>query len=295
MSPVKEPAYFSRAHVRDEVRRAVPYMQSEEAYLELFSGATDAHSVIGESSTSYMRSEADLEQLKAFSECPKIIAMVRDPVSLVSSYFHFLRFQGWEPLNSLREAWDIQDERCAGHIESVAANRPDSLAYRNVAQIGHQVERLFRMFGRENVLVLLSDDLRNDTVNVCETVQRFLKLTYMGNIKMPHSNEARAAKMQIFDSLLQTKSHTVFQLKNRLKRFLGLRSLGIRRLLNRYNSTPVQHSISVELRDEMRMYFASDVSLLEKLLDRNLFELWGWEVAGKLPNRVRDVSPDASQ
>lgn len=277
MSPVKEPAYFSRGRVRDDVRRTLPYLRDEAAYLKLFSGATSAHKVVGESSTCYMRAESDLEELREFAGKPKIIALVRDPVLLVSSYFHFLRFQGWEPLDTMREAWDIQDERCAGHIESFAANRPDSLAYRNVALLGQQVDRLFRMFGRDNVLILLTDDLRDDMGDVGATLQTFLGLSYVPEIDLPRRNVARAARVRTIDGLVKSNSRTVLQLKNRIKRLFGVKSFGIRRLIETINSTPIRHSVEGKLRDEMRAYFRPDVALLGRLLDRNLFDLWGWE------------------
>lgn len=292
MSPVKEPSYFARAHVRDDVRRTMPYMQSETAYLKLFSGATEVHKVVGESSTCYMRAEADLEELKAFAENPKIIALVRDPVSLVSSYFHFLRYQGWEPLNTLREAWDIQDDRCAGKVESATANRPDSLAYRNVALLGQQVERLYRMFGSENVLVLVSNDLRDDTSNVCRTLQKFLGLTYVAEIEMPHNNVARAAKVQFIDRLFKRSPKIVLQLKNRIKRLVGVRSFGIRRLIDRFNSKRIQHSVDSELRNEMRAYFRNDVALLGSLLDRDLLDLWSWTDSTRVRNSEHEAAAE---
>jgi hypothetical protein len=276
MSPVKEPAYFSRAHVRDDVRRTIPHLRSEREYLMLFSGATSEHRVVGESSTCYMRSKADLQELKNFSGDPHVIALVRDPVSLVSSYFHYLRFTGWEPLRTLREAWNVQDDRCAGHILSAAANRPDSLAYRNVALLGQQVERLFEMFGRGKVLVLLFDDLRDDTESVGRSVQDFLGLTH-ADISMPHSNVARAGRMQFLDALIKHNSRPVVATKNTIKRLFGVRSLGIRRLVDNVNATMIQHSVETALRDEMRGYFRRDVELLGELLDRDLLKLWGWE------------------
>ena len=51
MSRIKEPAYFSRSHVREDIRLSVPYFHSETEYLKLFSDATMKHKVVGESST----------------------------------------------------------------------------------------------------------------------------------------------------------------------------------------------------------------------------------------------------
>lgn len=276
MSAVKEPAYFSRFRVNDDVRSTVPYMSNEDAYLGLFSEANSEHKIVGESSTCYMRAESDLQELKEFSGNPRIVASVRDPVSLVSSYFHYLRFQGWEPLRTLRDAWDIQDERCDGRVTSVTAHRPDSLAYRNVALLGQQVDRLFRMFGRDNVMILLSEDLRDDAVNVGKSLQQFLGLTYIDQIEMPHTNAARAAKVQLVDNLVKRQPEMLRWLKNRVKKSLNVQSFGVRRLIESFNSVPIQHSVDEALRDEMRAYFHHDVALLGELLDRNLFKKWGW-------------------
>jgi len=277
MSRIKEPAYFSRSHVREDIRLSVPYFHSETEYLKLFSDATMKHKVVGESSTCYMRAESDLRELHAFSGDPKIIALVRDPVQLVSSYFHYMRHQGWEPLASLQEAWEIQDERCGGRVEAPSANRPDSLAYRNVALLGHQAERLYRMFGRDNVLILISDDLRRNPVATGREVQRFLELTYDADIVVPLRNTARGARFRSLDGLVKRHPKSVITAKNRMKRMFGVKSFGIRRLIDRLNSIPLQHSVDSRLRDEMRDFFRSDVALLGRLLNRDLFALWGWE------------------
>jgi hypothetical protein len=281
MSTPKEPAYFTRMNVRDDVRALAPHMQSEAGYLALFSGATPEHKVVGESSTSYLRSEAALEEIKAFSDSPKIIAMVRDPVRLVSSYFHFQRFQGWEPLATLKEAWDVQDERCSGNISSATANRPDSLAYRNVALLGQQVQGVYRIFDRDDVLIVVLDDLRDNTTQVCRSIQEFLGLTYDADIQLPYDNVARAAKVKSIDKLMNRDLQFVTRAKNRIKSILGVRSLGIRRFVESVNSEQIKHSVEKELRDEMRAYFHEDVSLLGQQLNRNLLDTWGWTESAK--------------
>lgn len=287
MSPVKEPAYFSSSRVTSDVRRTVPYLQSEAAYLRLFAGATEKHRAIGEFSTCYLRAAEDLGELKSFAGQPKIIAVVRDPVSLISSYFHYLRFKGWEPLTNLREAWAVQDERCAGHVISGTAHRRDSLAYRNVALLGKQVQRLCRMFDHDDVLILLSDDFREDTDSLCRKLQAFLGLTYTPHIEMPHSNAARAPRVQFIDGLMKRDSRILRHVKNSMKRLFNVQSFGIRRLIEDINSEPMQHSVDEELQDEIRAYYWSDVELLGRIMGRNLLQHWGWEK----PSSVLDFAP----
>jgi hypothetical protein len=286
MSSVKEPAYFSRNAVRPGVRDITPHMQSETAYLELFRGATPSHKIIGESSTSYLRSEAALGAIRAFSENAKIIAVVRDPVSLVASYFHFLRHVGWEPLDTLRKAWNSQDERCAGRIDSVNANRPDSLAYRNVALLGYQTAKLTEVFDRQNVKIIVFDDLKEDTASTCKELQSFLNLEYCPDLEFPKSNVAREARVAFLNSMVNSDSPLLSKAKIRAKELLGVRSLGVRRLLDRFNSAKIQYSVDSQLKDEMQSYFAADVRLLSAVLGTDMFQKWGW------PGKYREGSED---
>lgn len=281
MSSVKEPAFFSRAHVREDIRRTMPYLQGEAGYLRLFDDAGAAHRIVGESSTCYMRNEQDLLALKAFAGEPRLLAMVRDPVRLVSSYFHFLRYQGWEPAQTLEEAWALQDERCAGTIHSATANRPDSLAYRNVAMMGEQVARLHRLFGRDNVHVLTVNELNSDPPQVQRRIEAFLGISAQPGIEIPRSNTARRAKVAALDDLVKQSPPLVTRAKNALKRALGTNSLGVRRLIERFNSASIEHSVSPALEREMRACFAPDVEWLGREIGRDLLVEWGWRDADR--------------
>lgn len=277
MSRVKEPGYFSRARVRPDLRDNLPYLRDMESYLKLFAAADASHPVVGESSTSYLRDEAALTEIREQMPGARIIALVRDPVRLVSSYFNYQRFQGFEPLETLREAWSAQDQRCSGQIDAPRADRPDALAYRNVALLGEQIERLYSFFDRDDVLVLVSTDLRTQPEALCHDVLSFLGVDCETDIRMPSKNIARTPRSRRLDNMVKHAPAFLVRWKDRSKRFLGVNRLGIRALLDRFNSVATTHSVDERLAAEMRRYFRDDVERLSGILDRPLMQEWGWD------------------
>jgi hypothetical protein len=275
MSPIKEPGYFSRDRFLEDVRRSIPQLRSEEGYMTCFTKAGPHHKIVGESSTSYLRSETDLLGIRAFSGDPKIIAMVRDPADLVASYFHYQRFTGWEPATTLHEAWGLQDDRCSGDVRSVTASLPDSLAYRDVAMLGRQVGRLLRLFPHDRVLVLVMNDLKKRPKEVGREVQAFAEVSHV-DLEMPSDNRARKARLQWLDDLVKRPPWIVRWGKNRVKRLVGVRELGLRRVVDKLNATQAFPTVEHNLKAEMREYFRDDVELLSSILRRDLLELWGW-------------------
>ncbi|MGV0795811.1 sulfotransferase [Mycolicibacterium elephantis] len=274
MSKVKEPGYFSRDRVREDLRAANPAVWTYEWYLSLFADAQPNHLIVGESSTSYLRDEKALSDLSEVIENPRIIAMVRDPVALVISYFHYNRFQGWEPAETVEEAWDRQDSRCAGEVDSNTANRPDSIAYRDVATLGQQVQTLFRIFPREQVLILISDDLHQSPQTVGRRVQDFLGLTYNAELKFRRDNAARASQWAVMSDLVRNPPPWLATARDRVKRTAGVRSLGIRSLIDAVNSKDESYAIEKDFAVKLRQYYRPDVDLLSELLDQDLVSRW---------------------
>lgn len=277
MSQVKEPGYFSRSRVRPDLRENLPYLRDQASYLELFGAADDSHKVVGESSTSYLRDEAALSEIRECLPGAKIIALVRDPVRLVSSYFNYQRFQGFEPLKTLQAAWEAQDQRCNGQIDAPRADRPDALAYRDVALLGQQIDRLYSFFDRSDVLVLVNTDLRTRPEALCREVQEFLDIDIQPGIGLPRKNVARTPRFQSLDNMIKQSPESLVRWKDRTKRFLGVNRLGIRAMLDRFNSVPTTHSVDESLAQEMRQFFRSDVELLSRLVERPLLQEWGWQ------------------
>jgi hypothetical protein len=119
LSPLKEPNFYSRADL-DPARFSkafkantkldltgylaqpdplpemqVGFVQSEADYARLFSGATNAHRVVGECSTSYLWSPSAPEALHAAHPDAKIVVALRDPVERIFSHYLMARKYGF--------------------------------------------------------------------------------------------------------------------------------------------------------------------------------------------------------
>jgi len=125
----------------------------------------------------------------------KLIALLRDPVERAfSAYQHQVR-AGTESL-SFVEAIDREDERLAGAADQLArgastktrAHRKFSYLARGI--YADQLERWFREFPREQVLVVRSEDFFEDPAAAFRQVLQFLKLTPWQPREFPRFNSA---------------------------------------------------------------------------------------------------------
>ena len=272
---VKEPGYFSRSGIRPDVRARTPHVQSFDAYLALFDQRNDKIRAWCDGSPSYLRSPEALQAIRAKFPDARAIAVVRDPVDLVSSYYTFLRHERWENAPTLEEAWNAQEARREGVGIPDAARRPDSLVYADVAMLGSQVETAKRVFGA-SLLVFTVDDLRSDLQRVSRVIQEHAGLDPLDLGALPQSNPARQANSERLNALVKDPPEWLAKAASGLKARLGVTSLGIRRKVERANSTPVRRELAVETRDRLRAFFSADVALLSSILHRDLRAEWGW-------------------
>jgi hypothetical protein len=166
MSPLKEPNFFSERRME------------RAAYERLFSGG-DGFPYVGEASTTYLTSEAAPEKIKRASPEAKIVVVLRDPVERAYSDF----------LYSTREGLD---ERSLSFAEAVRAElRFPGAQPGNYLEFSDYVPGLRRYehhFGRDAMLVLFFEDLRDDPDPVLRELLAFLGLDGQRSTNFPHVN-----------------------------------------------------------------------------------------------------------
>jgi len=148
MCEPKEPSYFVS---REDLKTWYPSMEEqgfwkgEERYLALFAAA-GTRKIIGESSTSYTKLPqiaGVVERLAAFSPKARFIYIMRDPVErTISHYWHMVR---------------NRDER----RDMLTAIR-DEPHFREVSHYAMQLAPWFRIWGRESVYTMTTEELSGD-------------------------------------------------------------------------------------------------------------------------------------
>lgn len=242
MTRPKEPTYFARSLLTDwGTRRAPSYQFDWDSYLELFQAATDNQVRRGEATTRYLRCEAAQREIK--TRCPeaRLIAMLRDPVAMVESWHAQKLWEKQETEPVLEKAWRLEESRRRGQNLPARLKATDALFYSQVAGLGSQVERLLEIFPRDQVHLILFDDLQHDPARVYQNVLQFLGV--------PSDNR------------------TDFGVHNPRRNLTANRILSAMRLVN--PRTPAGTMTSA-FENELRQFFEPEVLKLERILARDL-------------------------
>ena len=101
----------------------------------------------GESTPFYLYDREAQRRIRAVSPDARLIAVLRDPVDRAYSNWMHLWSDGLEPIGDFLAA-------CAAEDERVAAGWAPFWHYRGLGRYGEQLEHLYSLFPREQVLVL---------------------------------------------------------------------------------------------------------------------------------------------
>jgi len=262
MSPVKEPFFFST-----DLKRPAKLFHSFKEYERLFAAATKDHIAVGEASTDYLYSETAVPNILEYADSPKFIVMIRNPIHMAHAVHWQMVLGGLEPITSFARAWEIQKERMKGkYIPRLGAD-PKLYLYGPRCKLGEQLERLFDQVPREQVLVLVLDDVKENPRGEYLKVLKFLGVPDDGREQFPVHNPAQVPR----SILSQRGLHLVATV---------IRRAGFRRPLHispRLKTwTRVVHprpSLPLDYRYKLAEYFAEDIKKLEGLLKRD-FSMW---------------------
>jgi hypothetical protein len=277
MPALKEPEFFA-SEMRVDRPEELP--ETLEDYLALFDAAR-ADQLLGEASTSYLRSHTAAESIAAVAPEARIIAILREPASLLRSA-HLQYVQAViETEYDLRKALALEEDRRQGRNLPRHGFWPLSLQYSDHVRYVEQLQRYHAAFGRENVLVLIYEDFRADNDGTVRTVLRFLGVDDSAPLERAEVNPTVGVRSQALHELVHTvavgRGPVSRGVKEAVKVVIprGPR----RRLLTAlrrgvvYGAPP---AVDEALMSELRQRFRGEVVALGEYLDRDLITLWGY-------------------
>ena len=239
-----------------------------EKYKSYFSGA--AQKAKGEASVWYLYSQTAPHEIKALVGDTKIIICLRNPVDMIYSLHGETIYNGYETEVDFEKALTLEHGRKAGLNIPSSATFAQCLLYKENGLFSKHIERWQQVFGKENVLLVLLDDLKSNALEVTNKTLSFLDVSELENINSETQNEAKD-----FASLgLHQKFKSPKNWEKNLIRLL-LPSKKIReRILNKIYQANIQKSVkktmSAELRNKLSQFYVEDIKSTEKLIDRNL-------------------------
>ena len=187
MSPVKEPTFFA-----SDLGLITPW-QTEQSYLSLFADA-DGRAVRGESSPAYLLSSEAARRIREVSPDARILILLRNPVDAAHAVFREARKFALEPCRRFATALAASDD---GRPDLVGRPGGTWLRYREVVRYADQVERYLRAFPRDQVLVLLYDELAGNPASVYRRVLEFAGVDPSFQARLDRSNPGFDVRSQL--------------------------------------------------------------------------------------------------
>lgn len=268
----KEPHYFARTMpipTADELRRD---------YLDRCYGhCTPEHRALGEGSVSYLLAPGAIEDILHFNPKAKFIVQVRNPLKMLPSYHLRMQFLLQENQADFATAWQLEAARKRGENLPKRCLDPRLLYYSEVAKFGSQIERLYKLAGREQTRVIVFDDFTRDTLGVYKRLLEFLEVDYDGQVEFERRFESRIYRYRWLQQLLYTpvthngKIVDTLQRKTRKYNEDGSKKKTLLKRITRLNVIPKSPDpLTHQMADTLREALRPDIQHLSRLIDHDL-------------------------
>lgn|SRR5699024_4973400 len=256
MSPIKEPNYFN-------TDKNVRLIRTQEAYKDLFVNAPEDAKYLGEASVWYLYSQKAVPNILRYNPNAKFVVMLRNPIEMAPSLHKQHLYTHEEAITDFQEAWNLQDKRAKGEEVPKFCKDERMLLYGPACKLGEQLERLYKVCDRKDVLVLFLDELKNDPASLITKTNRFLGIDEWLPESFPVVNPATKTISSTFQHLILN----IIKVKKRL----GIdTSFGMLKGLTKLNTQKDNWTIDQKMRERLKDYFEDDIEKLENLLDINL-------------------------
>jgi hypothetical protein len=264
----KEPYYFATDF---PIHRSVNNAVNLEQYLDLFAGATTEHLAIGEGSAGYLYSADAIPRIMAFNTNAKLIVMLRNPIDIAHAMHSQALFDGDEDEQDFETAWHLQAERERGEKLPRCCRNPKVVLYKRLASVGEQLERLYRHASKQQVHVVMLDDLIRTPQTVYERVCEHLSIPPDGRTEFAAKNESKRHRFGLLGHIVRQPPRFMVRGARSVKRLFGIQRLGLAEAIERVNVVKWHRpAMSSEFRRLMADEFREDVGKLSAILQTDL-------------------------
>jgi Sulfotransferase domain len=262
LSAVKEPKFFltggpppARGGPGD-VRTYREHVWQRQDYEALFEGAP-AGQLRGESTPFYLyRHDAQL-RIRALIPTARLIIVLRDPVERAHSNWTHLWSAGLDPVGDFVQA-------CAEEDRRIKAGWADFWHYLALGRYGEQLERLYTVFRREQVVVFRYRTLIETPAAVLDRICAFLRVPQGVLDEMPKQNVTAHPELTLRHRALAAALRVAHAVP-------GVPTESMEQILQR--DSPPRRPLTWAQRRALIPRFEADVQLLESITGEN-FSDW---------------------
>jgi hypothetical protein len=249
-SSPKEANYFSGEEIkRQGLYYAEPVVNNLEDYCALFKEADDI--LYGDGSVSYLYYPNVAKKIYAYNPSAKIIAIVRNPIDRAFSHYLMDKRLGY-----VRKAFDEifrNPSEYKNHYQQ----------YFSLGLYAEQLARYIEVFGRDNVKVYSSHELRDSPENVLKDVCVFLGLS--DDVYMPTTRAHNEYKAP--NNWLIAKLYKMYSMRALMRRLLPPRLQSL--LKNLLFSKSGKPQLEPAFRRELQEFYRNDVERLSLMLGKD--------------------------
>lgn len=180
-------------------------VNSEQQYSDLFENFQGGYKYYAEASISYLHSSNAHNHIYQYNRNSKIIICVRNPIDRLLSHLNMDFNNGLITSNFEKEIYNDLNKKNKGHYIS---NMYIELGY-----YYEHINNYLSLFGKENVLILQLEDLKNDNNYFIYELNDFLKIKLNPDNYIINKNESKSYRIQIPNFLKNKRSTIKYFLK----------------------------------------------------------------------------------
>ncbi|MCD7824471.1 MAG: sulfotransferase domain-containing protein [Clostridiaceae bacterium] len=245
------------------------YDDAPERFVKKYYGEPGQGLVLGDIEPSYHKKARDARE--CFGPDLKVILMMRNPIDAVYSNFKMLMKN---PKEKKQVMYFRRHNRF--HADMFDAYFQD---YKNEGPVDRYhyekyVQEYIDCFGRENVLLVIFEELIAEPERVMNQIQDFIGVKKKKYPALPKSNEGKKVSKNLLGAAINCR---LYQKKLSLKASSEKEMERYRRrakFWHKYTYVDNSEKMSQESRAELREFFADSVRALEHLCGRKLGEYW---------------------
>jgi hypothetical protein len=268
-SDPKEPFFLSDDYPQLKKQHG---LHSIENYFSLFGKADpQLHLVIAEGSTNYLASHTAIRNAISISPDAKFIVMLRNPVQVAHAYHMEQIWARNEDERSFEAAWKLQVKRKKGQYIPGSCVAEQFLMYGELTNFGPQIRRLYALVEKENVMVILQEDLMSDPKAIYEKVLSFLNLPSDKRSEFPVINASHSHRYEWLADLILRPPRFLQPVTLKFRRWARIKKPFFIEVFKRHvrlksEREPIEKSFESELYE----HFRPMVEELESMLGRDL-------------------------
>jgi len=246
--PFKEINFFSREK---------NYKKRIKWYKDRFKTCSK-NSLKGEYSTSYLYNKLTAKRIHEHFPKAKLITCLRNPINRAfSNYKHDIKV-GNIPENM---SFDKASKKHKEYIEQGFYNK--------------QLERYFKLFPRNQILILIYEDIKKDPLSFIQRIYKFLGAddSFIPSMLKKSIDTSRISRMALIDRTIRLTANLLR--KTGLHKLVWLiKKSGVPEFIRKINTKQKEIKINENVQNRLKGLYKEDIANLSKTLGRDLKKEW---------------------